>query len=82
MSLLYWSDFWGSLHDLNEVFKILNLDLNSGDKAKYAQTKEYLDNFGVKIAELSESEAINLVSTMVGLGIKKGKELCPSGKPV
>ena len=61
--------------DLNEVFKILNLDLNSGDKAKYAKTKEYLDNFGVKIAELSESEATNLVSTMVGLGIKKGKEL-------
>ncbi|WHA05648.1 hypothetical protein N3Z17_07355 (plasmid) [Candidatus Bandiella numerosa] len=61
--------------DLNEVFRILNLDLNSGDKAKYVKTKEYLDNFGIKIAELSETEATNLVSTMIGLGIKKGEEL-------
>jgi hypothetical protein len=61
--------------DLNEVFRILNLDLNALDKAQYEKTKKHLDNFGVKIVELSESDATNLVSVMVSLGMKKGEEL-------
>ena len=67
-------------HDLNEVFKIFDLNPNTEDFINYDKTRKFLNYFELNLAELSESEANNLVSTMVSLGIKQGEELITNSK--
>ncbi len=60
---------------MSEVMKVFNIDLFAGSKNQFEELSKLLKESKVNIWQLSESEAIDLKSTLTSFGVQLGKDM-------